>query len=123
MNGCAVLSTLIALLVPFVCCFSQSEKCASINKKVRGMCPFYNQTTASDDHLQHISKDTVILHFAPLFYTGCSPLSRICLLHSVSVLFHTPFSCFAAPADTFVFLFTLTVTTILLHTTNGGPTF
>ena len=77
MNAVYVNILAIALLV--LCGFGSSfERCQKVEKRVRGVCPFYNKTT-SGPHFDHIAdtEDSAIFHFVPLFYTGCSPLSQI----------------------------------------------
>ena len=64
------------ILILAACSFS-FENCRSLNREVRGICLYYNDTTDDDDYLSHINKDTIIFHLSPLFYSKCSMLSRI----------------------------------------------
>ena len=72
--SCAAFFTVILL---FAACSFSFENCRSLNREVRRICPYYNDTTDDDDYLSHLSKDTIIFHFSALFYSKCSTLSRI----------------------------------------------
>ena len=94
MNAAYVIILAIALLV--LCGFGSSfERCQKVEKRVRGVCPFYNKTT-SGPHFDHIAdtEDSAIFHF--VMYWLFTAFSNFGLLCFISILFSTPFSCFVA---------------------------
>ena len=75
---------------------NQRENCRNLKKEVRGICPFFENTTNDDDYLNHISKDTIIFHFTPLFSSVCSSLSRILVCSTLFPFCSAHYHCFAA---------------------------